>query len=230
MRLALGCSALASCVLVACGDGTLRAFEPSTSALGGTTTLGPDGEAGGGRGGTSANPAAGADVGGRPLSPLLIDDFEDGDGRAKEPLGWWYPVNDETGTQGFGIEPLTTGAGSIYALRTHGSGFQAWGAAIGVNLAGDAPSFSAVGYEELCFAAHVEAASSTLIQVHFVQGSQHYSQDIPLSESWTRYCLPLRDFTSEGQVLVPSELLALQFFFVPGAPFFFWLDDVEIRP
>jgi hypothetical protein len=157
------------------------------------------------------------------------------------PLGWWYPVNDGTGTQGFGIEPINSGTASVYALRTHGSGFQNWGAAVGVDLnrrvdaasgqTGESTPLSAVNYQQLCFVARVEAGSSTLMQVHFVRGGQHYIQELSLSDAWTRYCRPLVDFTTSAQVaLVPSELVALQFFFVPGAPFVFWLDDVELTP
>jgi hypothetical protein len=41
--------------------------------------------------------------------------------------------------------------------------------------------------------------------------------------------LALTDFTSSTEgALVPSELTALQFFFVPTDPFELWLDDVEI--
>ena len=89
-------------------------------------------------------------------------------------------------------------------------------------------SFSLQSYEELCFWSRVEADSSTLIQVHLLRGGQHYTRELSLSEAWTRYCLPLADFTNLTQeVLVPNELIALQFFFAPMEPFRFWVDDVE---
>jgi hypothetical protein len=223
MSRALLYGVLAGCLLSACDDGSLRAFQPSL-ALGGTGGSGPDGQSG------TAPTEAGAD-GKVPTVPLVVDDFEDGDTIAKMPLGWWYPVNDGTGTQGFGIEPVSGGTASVYALRTHGSGFQEWGAAVGVDLTGESMSLNVVSYKQLCFAARVEAGSSTLIQVHLLQGGQHYSQELSLSESWTRYCRPLVDFRGlTDAALVPSELIALQFFFAPGSPFVFWLDDVEIAP
>lgn len=215
--------------LSACDDGSLRAFEPRL-ALGGSGAHGPAAEAGGGRGGTGSAPEAGAGPE-RPTTPLFIDDFEDGGIRAKEPLGWWYPVNDETSTQGFGIEPVSRGIASVYALRTHGSGFQDWGSAVGVDLLREATPLDLRGYQELCFVGLVEAGSSTMIQVHLLRGPQHYNQAVSLSENWTRYCLPLADFrTSTQEPLVPTEVSALQFFFEPVAPFLFWLDDVEILP
>ena len=110
--------ALVASLLSACDDAVLRAFESSTSALGGMGGLGSSGDAGRGRGGARSSDAgagagavagasavAGAGAAGAAAS-LVIDDFEDGDTRAKEPFGWWYPVNDATGTQGFGIAGL----------------------------------------------------------------------------------------------------------------------------
>jgi hypothetical protein len=216
MSRGLGLVVLAGCLLAACDDGTLRAFEPEVLALGG-------------RGGTTSAPDAGTVN--APSLPLLIDDFEDGDPRAKAPLGWWYPVNDLTGTQGFGIEPVSRGPASIYALRTHGSGFQDWGSAVGVDLVGEAAPLDLRSGRELCFVARVEAANSTSLQVHLLSGGQHYTRDVSLSETWTRYCLGLTDFKSLNQeALVPTQLIALQYFFPPTEPFAFWLDDVEVMP
>jgi hypothetical protein len=208
---------LVGCLLAACDDGSLRAFEPHALSLGGS-------------GGTSGAPGAGAGTE-PPSLPLLIDDFEDGDTSAIKPLGWWYPVNDGTGTQGFGIEPVSSGPASIYALRTHGSGFQDWGSAVGVDLVGDGAPLDLRSGHELCFVARVETASSTLLQVHLLSGGQHYIREVSLSETWTRYCLALTDFRSLNQeALVPTQLIALQYFFPPTEPFTFWLDDVEVMP
>jgi hypothetical protein len=226
--------ALVGCLLSACDDGTLRAFEP-LSGPGAAGASGSDGSGGtSGRDGSGGSTAAGTEAGGdagSPSSTLLIDDFEDGDTIAQAPLGWWYPINDGTGTQGFGIEPVSRGTASVYALRTHGSGFKNWGAAVGVDLTGGSPSLNALGYKQLCFVARVETGSSSVIQVHLLQGKLHYIQELSLSETWTRYCRPFGDFvTSAQQPLVPSELLSLQFFFAPGSPFEFWLDDIEFTP
>lgn len=214
------CFALAGYLLTACGDGSLRAFEPQMLALGGSAGRGTGSAAGAGAGAGAGTQA--------PISPLVIDDFEDGDIRARAPFGWWYPVNDQTGTQGFGIEPVSQGTASIYSLRTHGSGFSDWGSALGLDLIGEAAPLDLQGYDELCFVGRVEAGSSTLIQVHLLRGGQHYTREVSLSEAWTRYCLPLADFTNlTREALVPSELIALQFFFATNEPFRFWIDDVE---
>jgi hypothetical protein len=67
--------------------------------------------------------------------------------------------------------------------------------------------------------------------VHLLQGGQHYIQEVSVSESWARYCRALRDFRGPSQAaLVPSGLMALQFFFSPSSPFAFWLDNVEVTP
>lgn len=213
------------------GGGTDRGGNGGVSGGG----KAPNPEGGGGRGGTTpVEPMAGAAGDGTPGAPQpLIDDFEDGDMHAKAPIGWWYPVNDGTGTQGTGIEPVNGASGSVYALRTHGSGFTDWGAAVGVNLAGDAMiPLDAQAFERLCFRARVEPGDSSSLQVHLLRDpGVHYRRDVSLSESWTRYCLPLGDFVStDQQPLVPDRLIAIQFFFAPNAPFELWLDDVEFEP
>ena len=226
--------AFAACLLGACDDGVLRAFEPHAAGLAGIGGLGgtaSSAEGGGGRGGMPALNSAGGAGRAPPTAPLLIDDFEDGDMRAKSPLGWWYPVNDSTGTQGTGIEPVVGGA-SVYSLRTHGSGFTEWGAAVGVDLAGESTPLNALGYARLCFVARVETGSSSSIQVHFLRDpGVHYQREVSLSEAWSRYCLPLTDFIGVDQdVLMPDELIALQFFFSPKDSFELWLDDVGLEP
>lgn len=211
-----GLVVLVGYLLAACDDGSLRAFEPKALALGGAG------------GTTSASQAGTVNA---PSLPMLIDDFEDGDTRAKEPLGWWYPVNDGKGAQGFGIEPASLAPTGVYALRTHGSGFQDWGAAVGVDLVGELGPLDLRSGRELCFVARIEAASSSSVQVHLLSAAQHYTHDASLSETWTRYCLALTDFRSLNQeALVPTQLIALQYFFPPTEPFAFWLDDVEVVP
>jgi hypothetical protein len=219
-------------LLAACDDdGVLRAFEPRTVAP--STSGGSVADAGTGGGGSGGSPSNGAAGAGAPsvTTPLLIDDFEDGDTRAKEPLGWWYPVNDGTATQGYGIEPVARSETSVYVLRTHGSGFQDWGAAVGVNLlSGDVTPLNAKSDEQLCFVARVETGTSTQVQVHFVVtgGERHFIREISLSDAWSRYCLPLSGFLSGQEPLVPTGINALQFFFAPRERFELWLDDVEI--
>jgi hypothetical protein len=216
------CVALALC-LSACDDGVLRAFEPHL-ALGGAGSGGSNSDPGGGGGGAGAGPVI-------PTSPLLIDDFEDGDPRAKEPLGWWYRINDGTGLQGWGFEAVSRGTASLYALRTDSTqDFQEWGAAIGVNLMIDeAIPLNLEGYEQLCFVARVDPNTSTSVQVHLLRENLHYVRDVSLSETWNRYCFPLTDFVaSDGAVLPANEIQGLQFFFPIKAPFAFYLDDVEV--
>jgi hypothetical protein len=133
--------------------------------------------------------------------------------------------------QGFGIEPAGTGATSVYALRTHGSGFQQWGAAVGLDLKDGLTPLNALDYETLCFSARIESGSSSSIQVHLLRGEQHYSVQLSLTESWTRYCFPLVDFLGpNASALAPDELTALQFFLLPQSQFVLWLDDLDLVP
>ena len=248
MNRALCFGALAACLLAACDDGSLQAFKPRPlGVVGGSAGRGAEGVGGGsagrgaeggdsgggggGGGGMANNEQAGA-AGDGAISPLLLDDFEDGDTLANKPLGFWYPLNDGNGgTQGFGIEPDSSGSTSIYALRTHGSGFRDWGSAVGLDLVGDARSLDLLSYDKLCFHARVEAGSSTLISVQLVSGQEHYAREVLLSQTWTQYCLPLVDFisTTTDEALVPSGINTLLFFFRPVDPFLFWLDDVEFE-
>jgi hypothetical protein len=218
----------------------LQAFEPAPLDVGGGGAgrgaegvgvgVGGDvggGGGGGGGGGMANNEQAGA-AGDGAISPLLVDDFEDGDLGANKPFGAWYPINDGKGTQGFGIEPDSSrGSASVYALRTHGSGFSDWGSAVGLYMAG----VDLLSYDNLCFQARVEAGSSTTISVQLLSGDEHYAREVSLSQTWTQYCLPLVDFisTTTNEALVPSGIDTLLFFFRPVDPFLFWLDDVEFE-
>jgi hypothetical protein len=189
-------------------------------------------------------------AGAEPSSSLLIDDFEDGDTVAKKPFGVWYPTNDGSAppgqVQGLGIEPAGVDASSVYALRTHGSGYQVWGAAVGVDLVqrsystGGAPTatpLNALAYAKVCFKARIESGATDSIQLHLLRGTDpargpdHYTKQLSLSESWTPYCIPFVDLIrTDGTPLVADQLTALQFFFPPGSLFAFWLDDVELTP
>lgn len=195
----------AAACLLGCGDEVLRAFEPTAAGSGGSQTFLP--------------------------TPLFIDDFEDGDTRAEAPLGWWYPVNDRTSAQGFAIEPRGSGDGNVYALRSYGTGFTEWGAAVGVNLVSDAGPVRLRAEDQLCFAGRVEPGAATSVAVHFLDGAdRHYIREQPLTETWARYCSPLVDFARTDEPFLPSEVIALQFFFPARASFVLWLDDVEIPP
>jgi hypothetical protein len=88
---------------------------------------------------SECSPAIGVD------SPLLLDDFEDGDlelSRASNLHGAWYVNNDETGQQapmpGAETRGLIASEGSpaspAYALHTSGSGFEHWGAFAAAHL------------------------------------------------------------------------------------------------
>jgi hypothetical protein len=241
--------ALASVLFLACDGGVLRAFEPRTLGIGGSNepssggeTAGRGGAGGGTAGGTAGASAGAAGLGGtmnvdsmagagggEPSSSLLIDDFKDGDTRAIEPLGWWYPINDKTAFQDFGIQAATIGATSRYALHTSGNGFQQWGAAIGLDLTAMGMPLNATAYANLCFTARIESGATPSIQVHLLRGGDHYAKSLSLSESWTRSCVAFADLMGADSAPLPTDQLnALQFFFPPQSRFDFWLVSVEL--
>lgn len=95
--------------------------------------------------GTPALPADCEPLSGLPRT-LLVDDFEDGDGRldARAGLsGFWYVENDGTGTQQPSAEERAPEAllaepgapdSTAHSLHTSGRGFTRWGAFVGVRL------------------------------------------------------------------------------------------------
>src|SRR5690606_5453287 len=114
-------------LLLACGEGKLTAFT-SEAALGGAPAgAGPDG-------GIDTEGSSVPQV----FTTLLIDDFEDGDTRVTpESESWWYIFNDSTGQQEFLIDDVSEQRpNSVYAAHTFGEAFTAWGAGLGVDLAG----------------------------------------------------------------------------------------------
>jgi hypothetical protein len=127
MKVLMAGSAICSLLLaVACSGHASRRSDPATE---GTEAALP----------SECSSAIGVD------SPLLLDDFEDGNlelNRASNLHGAWYVNNDETGQQaptpGAEAEGLIVSGGSpespASALHTSGSGFERWGAFAAAHL------------------------------------------------------------------------------------------------
>lgn len=236
-------------VMVAC-DGTLPLFSelhgqagdpgdatagaPGSAASGGMAgTVSPAGGAAGltdgGVGGESPDAIGGAGAG--TVIGLKIDDFEDGDTHAEPPLGWWYKVNDGTGTQSFDVEPSSAKQTGASALHSRGEGFTGWGAVVGVNFAG-ASVIDASGFKTLSFLAVAVGANKQLTVDLIASGDvRYYAPALTLSERSATYRVPLSEFRGKNQTpLDPTQLQGMQLEIPAGAAFDLWLDDVEFLP
>ncbi len=243
-RLRAALTSLVMAAVAACSDGHLDVFALKTasppssggSSAGGASgfagaTLEAQGGAAGEGGALGESGAVGAAAGGAPSSTLLLDDFEDGDTQALVADGWWYLVNDETGTQSFGIE-LVTRSESMHAIRTQGAGFTDWGAILGLDLAGSDAFVDASASKVLHFFARAAQGSASELDVVLVDDVAKYWVTITMSSEFQEYSLPLADFAGEGGVkpVDASALSQLQFFVAAPNAFDYWIDDVEFGP
>jgi hypothetical protein len=221
-------------MLGGCGDGELNAF--SARALG-------EAPGAGGAGPPSGEDNAASNGGPQVFTTLLIDDFEDGDTRVSPTSeSWWYIFNDSTGEQLFQIEDVSgQRANSRYSAHTYGAQFRAWGAGLGVDLAGiqDARNpeepFDATQFAGISFWAKVLQTSVREIRVDLLsscgEGCVSYSGvSIELATEWRQYTIlfselePRQDESNFDQ----SRVRHIQFFFLDPERFDLWLDDLAV--
>jgi hypothetical protein len=158
-----------------------------------------------------------------PAARSLVDDVEDGDtaipavdGR----VGYWYALNDGTGTQtpAPGMFTVTPGGagGSQFSLATHGFGFSEWGAKIGVYLhhdGGDHPTgYDASPYAGIHFRARGDRPIRVRLMTEALRGDteggacdtsipgcrDYHGQAFALRDDWTEYTMAFADMTQEG--------------------------------
>lgn len=227
-RVSAGSGALLLAAGVACTDIDLSVFEsrvppesppPST---GGTS---------GGTGGSSSVAGAPGEGGSPPVLQEtivhIVDDFEDGDTRAELPGGWWYTVNDGTGSQQMNVAEEADRSGSAYHLHTEGTDFTDWGAAIGV----DVLEFFVGGEPIHVLRFSARASSPREVNLHLLDGSgEAFTRTFQITTEWADYSVRLDQvFSVVGERVVPLDVATLHelqwFFFVPE-PFDFRLDDV----
>lgn len=197
----LACSLLVGLGAAGCSEGRLDAFDRTLD------------------GGPPPRDASG--------TPLLIDDFEDGNTQALAPPSWWYVVNDTTANQVFQVEPEGS---SGHAAHTWGDTFTAWGAGIGLDLRSESEDFDASAFTELRFRARAAPTSHRTLAVHLLESSStHFILEVELTTEWQTYVIPFAqtraDVGGDARVLDRERLSALQLFLFYPERFDIWLDD-----
>ena len=222
---------LASTPLAGC-DGRLDVLEPERDAMtsGGTSAGGSAGSSAGGGAGSGSGPGGSGAGGSLPVSPALLDDFEDGDTKSLGiDEGYWYFRPDGTCTGVFASELTADRAGSTHSMRTRGGGCTEWGSLLGLDLGGSGDVYDASSFDALRFWARAEPGFATTINVSLLN-PQHFDTVIGLGAEWQEYVLPLDGFTFNdrppAQPYDPSKFTHLQFFVFSEEPFDYWIDDV----
>ena len=147
-------------------------------------------------------------------------------------------------------------AGDRYAAYTRGSGFTNYGAFMNVTMRSwpdysQAPTYDASGYLGLSFWAKVGPSSTKTLRVRFVSADtddrggrcsktgpveqvcyNHFYLDLPLTTSWQRHQIRFADFaqTNTGKIFPAidlAEMYGLEFYFLTGATFEVWVDDLS---
>lgn len=172
--------------------------------------------------------------GGGTQTTFLLDDFEDADQRGNAPAGWWYIVNDGTGTQNLSVRPLGETAApprvpSGLILESQLSGFTDWGAAIGIDIAEIGPKTTTLS---LTFS--IAASRDTEVTFHVLDGSDsHFTKTLFVSAAWRIITLELDDlFIVEGNSVRHLDVKSateLQWFLLGDTPTTLWFDDVTLR-
>lgn len=169
-----------------------------------------------------------------PITTFLLDDFEDGDTKANDPGGWWYMVNDGTGTQALSVRPseeisAEPSGSSSFALETQAEGFSDWGAALGVDIAAVIRAENAI---EATFS--IAASPPAEVVFHAIDGTgAHFTRTFLASTEWSTSKIRLDQlFIVEGdsvRTLDVKSATELQWFIVGENPTTVWLDNVTLR-
>ena len=159
----------------------------------------------------------------------LIDDFEDLNNHAAYDLGWWWYVNDHTGTQTFEFKTPSDRPGDKGALHSTGSGFSNWGAEVGVTF--DKP-YDARQFSALEFSAESGSSGTiTAMTVWLVDSNNSFGYPAPLELTWQTYRVPFDSVVNSSDATLKidtSRIVTVQFLFNAGSGVFdLWLDDVS---
>jgi hypothetical protein len=204
---------------------------------------------GGGSGGGGGKVDAGA------INPLLIDDFEDGDGTLVPVggrTGGWYTFND--GTDG-GVQmpppkstfrPAMPGFNSKYAAHTTGSGFAQFGASLSFGFESGVPPpfYSVAAYKGISFYAKSDKGTLPVV-VQFVDVNtnpdgkvcttmcyDNFSKSIMVTNEWAFYLVLFSDLKQTGfgvpqtGMLATSAVSNVTFGIGANTTFDFWIDNL----
>ena len=183
--------------------------------------------------------------------PLLIDDFEDGDGLLDSPgtfSGLWYTTDDGTGgvvrpapSETFVPSVVGGFGGSNYCAHFSVGGFVDWGAAMAVQLNSFGCLFDASAQQGLELHARgtgtIRVSLATFGTTSLAEGGScidrcfdHFGVNVTLSPVWTRYRFQWSDFLQSGWGAAvprrPSQLRYIEFSVGPNAVTDFYLDDL----
>lgn len=192
-----------------------------------------------------------------------IDRMEDRDGTIElqaQRGGVWFSFNDKTDGQQspaaddevFAMSELSPPrAGSHYAARSHGGGFQKWGAGIGFELynqkAYDLSSYAGIVFwarraadaaATLRFALTDAATAPRGGQCHdyadYSSCSDYFGSDLSLTTDFRRYSFSWSDLTQEGwgdpqpASVDTHHVYGVRFQAGPRVDFDFWIDDIAL--
>jgi hypothetical protein len=191
----------------------------------------------------------------------MIDDMEDSDASiiaTGDRNGAWFSIHDETpgslwppSDSPFVMSPLPQArAASKVSVRSNGSGYSSWGAAVGVILKIDTAKqpvfYDASAYKGITFWAKIGENSTTTLRVDFpdkntfatggvcqaAQCNDHFGQSISsLGQAWKQFTIAFSElkqsnFGMQQPALDAAHLAGIQFEFGKDATFFVLIDDL----
>jgi hypothetical protein len=226
-----GCAVLAHAPGLACGTCGLGSYVCSGSDA--VVCMGGD-----------ARPSASGGT-------VLIDDFEDGDGKvnpASGLSGTWYTLSDGTAgiltpAVGTTVLPSSGGAqGSTRAVHVTGRGFTSWGAGLAGSLSAYQCAYDGAAERGLSFYAKgtgsLRIALATTKTVRASQGGlcttgcdDHFNAAVTLAAGWQLYTITFASLKQAGfgtaTTFSATQLMYVQFYYGPNATFDFWIDNVS---
>ncbi|AUX46738.1 uncharacterized protein SOCE26_082470 [Sorangium cellulosum] len=231
----------------------------------------PEGQGGAsGSTGSLSSTSGGGEV--LPAVADMIDDMEDGDNAINDAggrEGYWYSFNDGTETAmqtppaapGEEAEPFTMTTldparlQSTTAACTQGSGFTAWGAAIGFDLNnpyGVKMPYDGSAHRGITFWARIAAGTADRVKVMISDGStapegghcdpdgiepemcnDNWADTLTLSDRWEQHAIAFEDLV-QGQwgaepltpTLDATAMYSVQLLVDPSVDFDFCIDDI----
>jgi hypothetical protein len=274
----LSCIVLAA-LSGACGSGDShdQLFAGTSSGVSGSSVSSGSGSGGAPGSGSGGAPSGGGAAGASTMigaagssggpgntgsgSIDMIDDMEDGDASilsTGDRNGAWFSIHDETpgslwppSDSPFVMSPLPQVRGtSKTSVRSNGSGFSTWGAAVGVVLKIDDAKlpvfYDASAYKGITFWARIGETSTTTLRVDFpdkntfatgggcqgMQCNDHFGQVVSsLSQAWKQFTIGFSDLKQSGfglaqEKLDAAHLAGIQFEFGKDAMFYVLIDDL----